>query len=41
MATLDVILTFFSVSSSGWLGNNSFFTLVKLEIQVKKMNYKK
>lgn len=40
MATLHVILTFFSANSSGWLGNNSFFTLVKLEIQVKKLNLK-
>lgn len=36
MATFDVMLTFFSVNSSGWLGNNSFFTLVKLEEQVEK-----
>lgn len=36
MATFDVMLTFFSVNSSGWLGNKSFFTLVKLEEQVEK-----
>lgn len=38
MATFNIILTFFSDGSSGWLGTNSLFTLVKLEIQVKKLN---